>query len=63
MCRGAAGSACFDAALADVGLTAEPLRTELHDDFVWSTGRLSEHPGSADAVAADLTVPRWPREG
>ncbi|MBM6399227.1 oxidoreductase [Phycicoccus sonneratiae] len=55
--------ACFDVAMTDVGLTTDPLRTELHDYFVWSTGRLSAHPGSADRIADDLTVPRWPQPG
>ncbi len=56
----AACIACFDAALADVGITDDPLRATLHDYFVWSTGRLAAFPGDADAVPAGLTVPRWP---
>lgn len=55
----AACIACFDRALADVGITAEPLRATLHDWFTWSTGRLSPRPGD-DTVDPDLAVPRWP---
>ena len=29
--------ACFDAALTDVGITEDPLRSALHDYFAWST--------------------------
>lgn len=53
---------CFDQALTDVGITDEPLSTTLHDYFVWSTGRLSAHPASADDVPSDLVIPLWPTQ-
>jgi len=48
---------CFDAALADLGLTQEPLRTVLHDYFAWSTDRMGSHPDSPDTVADDEPLP------
>jgi hemoglobin len=35
--------ACFDQALDDVGLTAEPLRQVLHDYFAWATTTTMSH--------------------
>jgi hemoglobin len=55
--------ACFDAALIDVGITDEPLRTVLHDYFEWSTDRMGEHPDSPDSVPQGLTIPKWSWEG
>jgi hemoglobin len=55
--------ALFDAALADVGITAEPLRTVLHDYFAWSTDRMGLHPDSPDAVADDERLPHWGWDG
>ena len=55
--------ACFDAALIDVGITDEPLRTVLHDYFEWSTDRIGEHPDSPDSVPQGLTIPKWSWEG
>jgi hemoglobin len=56
--------ACFDAALADVGLTEEPLRTVLHDYFAWATTTtMAAYHGSAADVPDDLRIPRWSWDG
>lgn len=56
--------ACFDQALADVGLTAEPLRQVLHDYFAWATTTtMARYHESADDVPAGLTIPRWSWDG
>jgi hemoglobin len=56
--------ACFDRALDDVGLTAEPLRTVLHDYFAWATTTtMARYHRSADDVPAGMTVPRWSWDG
>lgn len=56
--------ACFDRALEDVGLTAEPLRSVLHDYFAWATTTtMSRYPRSADDVPGGLTIPRWSWDG
>lgn len=56
--------ACFDQALADVGLTAEPLRQVLHDYFAWATTTtMSRYPESADEVPEGLSIPRWSWDG
>lgn len=56
--------ACFDQALADAGLTAEPLRQVLHDYFAWATTHtMSRYHHSADDVPAGLTLPRWSWDG
>jgi hemoglobin len=55
--------ACFDSAMADVGISEEPLRTVLHDYFEWSTNRMAEHPDSPDTVPDGATIPRWSWEG
>jgi len=54
---------CFDAALADVGITEEPLRGVLHDYFAWSTDRMGLHPDSPDTVPADERLPHWGWDG
>ena len=54
---------CFDQALTDVGLSAEPLRTVLHDYFAWATTGMSRYPRSAADVPAELPVPRWSWDG
>ncbi len=56
----AACIACFDQALTDVGIGDGPLRTTLHDYFVWSTGRLAAHPHDRETVPSGLAVPHWP---
>lgn len=56
--------ACFDQALADVGLTTEPLRQVLHDYFAWATTTtMSRYHESADDVPDGMTIPRWSWDG
>jgi len=56
--------ACFDGALEDVGLTAEPLRRVLHDYFVWATtATMSRYPESAADVPEGLVIPSWSWDG
>ncbi len=55
---------CFDAALSDAGLTAEPLRSVLHDYFAWATtASMAKYDVSADDVPAGLTIPSWSWQG
>ncbi len=54
---------CFDAAMTDVGITDEPLRTTLHDYFAWSTNRMGMHPESPESVPDGLPVPHWSWHG
>jgi hemoglobin len=55
---------CFDEALRDAGLTAEPLRQVLHDYFAWATTTaLARYPGSAGDVPDGLSIPRWSWDG
>ncbi|MFI5892508.1 group II truncated hemoglobin [Actinoplanes sp. NPDC051513] len=56
--------ACFDEALADCGLTGDPLRQVLHDYFAWATTTtMSQYHHSAAAVPADMAIPRWSWDG
>ena len=57
--------ACFDQALADVGLTDDdPVRQVLHDYFGWATTRrMSRYHRSADDVPDDLQIPHWSWDG
>src|SRR4051794_33842241 len=57
--------ACFDAALADVGLTADPaLAGALHDYFAWATTTtMARYPASPDDVPDGMTIPRWSWDG
>jgi hemoglobin len=56
--------ACFDQALEDVGLTADPLRRVLHDYFAWATTTtMARYHESADDVPQGLIIPRWSWEG
>ena len=57
--------ACFDQALVDVGLAADPaLRQALHDYFAWATTTtMARYHASADDVPSGLTVPRWSWDG
>ncbi len=57
--------ACFDRALADVGLNgAEPVRQVLHDYFAWATTTtMSRYHESADDVPEGLSIPRWSWDG
>ena len=56
--------ACFDAALTDCGITAEPLRGVLHDYFAWATTTtMARYSDSADDVPDGLAMPRWSWDG
>jgi hemoglobin len=56
--------ACFDQALEDVALTADPLRKVLHDYFAWATTTtMSRYHESAKVVPEGLIIPRWSWDG
>jgi hemoglobin len=56
--------ACFDRALEDAGLTAEPLRRVLHDYFAWATTTtMARYHESADDVPDGLVIPQWSWDG
>jgi hemoglobin len=57
--------ACFDQALADVGLAADDLvRQSLHDYFTWAThGAMARYHRCADDVPAGLAIARWSWDG
>ena len=57
--------ACFDEALVDVGLDADPrLRAALHDYFVWATrGPMAEYPRDPNEVPDALSFPHWSWDG
>ena len=57
--------ACFDQALADVGLADDDvLRQVLHDYFAWATNTtMSRYHDSADEVPNGLTIPHWSWSG
>ena len=56
--------ACFDEALEDAGLTAEPLRQVLNDYFAWATTTtMARYHDSADDVPARLSIPHWSWDG
>ncbi|GIG62658.1 oxidoreductase [Longispora fulva] len=55
--------ACFDQALRDVGIGAEPLRQVLHDYFAWATATMAQYHESADDVPDGLGIPRWSWDG
>jgi hemoglobin len=56
--------ACFDQALADAGLTDDPVRQVLHDYFAWATTTtMARYHRSADDVPNGLTIPRWSWDG
>jgi len=57
--------ACFDQALADVGLSpGDALCRVLHDYFAWATTTtMSRYHASADDVPAGLRIPRWSWDG
>jgi hemoglobin len=53
--------ACFDEALADVGLTRDDrLSRVLHDYFEWATTTtMSQYHRSEDDVPEGLNIPKW----
>jgi len=57
--------ACFDRAIADVGLADDAvLRQVLHDYFAWATTTtMSRYHRSADDVPAGLSIPHWSWDG
>jgi hemoglobin len=57
--------ACFDQALADVGLADDDrLRQVLHDYFAWATTTtMARYHRSADDVPAGLALPHWSWDG
>jgi hemoglobin len=57
--------ACFDDALADVGLDGDDrLRRVLHDYFAWTTATtMSRYTRSARDVPEGLRIPHWSWEG
>jgi hemoglobin len=57
--------ACFDQALADVGLAdGSPLHRVLHDYFAWATTTtMARYHDSADDVPQGLSIPRWSWNG
>ena len=57
--------ACFDQALADVGLADDrDLRQVLHDYFAWATtATMSRYHESADDVPSGLSIPHWSWDG
>ncbi|HEY1531126.1 MAG TPA: group II truncated hemoglobin [Galbitalea sp.] len=56
---------CFDQALVDVGLDADPrLAKVLHDYFEWATRRpMAEYPRDVADVPDGLAFPRWSWDG
>ena len=63
--RWIAAVACFDQALADVGLADDSaLRQVLHNYFAWATTTtMARYHRSADDVPDGLTIPRWSWDG
>ena len=57
--------ACFDMALADIGLDNDnTLRQVLHDYFAWATNTtMARYHRSADDVPISLRIPRWSWDG
>lgn len=57
--------ACFDQALADVGLANDPaLRQALHDYFAWATTlSMARYHRSAEDVPGGLSIPHWSWDG
>ena len=57
--------ACFDQALADIGLADDPrLRSVLHDYFAWATAiAMAQYPHAADQVPNGLHIPQWSWHG
>jgi hemoglobin len=56
--------ACFDQALADVGLPDDRVRQVLHDYFTWATHiAMTRYHRSQDDVPVGLPVPHWSWDG
>ena len=57
--------ACFDQALADIGLAREgSLWRALHDYFAWATtSTMARYHDSADDVPQGLEIPKWSWHG
>ncbi|MBL8209651.1 MAG: group II truncated hemoglobin [Bryobacterales bacterium] len=57
--------ACFDEALVDAGLAADPVVWQvLHDYFAWATTTtMAQYHESADDVPDGLRIPRWSWDG
>jgi len=57
--------ACFDQALADIGLSDDDrVRQVLHDYFAWATTTtMSRYHGSVNEVPGDLPIPQWSWDG
>ena len=57
--------ACFDRALADVGLAGDaPLAQVLHDYFAWTTtNTMARYHRSPDDVPDGLGIPHWSWQG
>jgi hemoglobin len=56
--------ACFDQALVDAGIDAEPVRQALHDYFAWATtSTMSAYHHSAADVPEGLSIPHWCWDG
>src|SRR5262245_7308110 len=57
--------ACFDEALADVGLAGDDqLQQVLHDYFAWATTTtMARYHDSADDVPDGLRIPHWSWDG
>ena len=59
------GIACFDQALADIGLVSDDrLHPVLHDYFAWATiTTMSRYHRSPDDVPDGLRIPQWSWDG
>lgn len=57
--------ACFDLALADIGLTDnDRVREVLHDYWAWAaTTTMARYHHSADVVPEGMSIPRWSWDG
>jgi len=51
--------ACFDQALRDAGLDAEPLGPVLHAYFTWATTTSMTRYHASAAVPEGLSIPHW----
>jgi hemoglobin len=55
--------ACFDQALADVGLGDEQVGHVLHDYFAWATNTIMSRYHGEEEVPEGLAIQRWSWEG